>query len=152
MDLQKIGWGMHWIDLAQDRDSWRALVNTVLNLWAPYNAGNFLTSCEPVSFSRKIVLRGVSNWVSKQVRFSYLCSVPHSAALNTRGICHVVRRAYLFSIEVSPCLALSAIVSQLFSPGNHLHNCGCQHFDSALETDVFHKLNAKLSNFLTDIP
>ena len=61
MDLQKIGWGMHWIDLAQDRDSWRALVNTVLNLWAPYNAGNFLTSCEPVSFSRKIVLRGVSN-------------------------------------------------------------------------------------------
>jgi hypothetical protein len=36
MDLRKIGWGsMDWIDLAQDRDQWRALVNTVTNLWVP---------------------------------------------------------------------------------------------------------------------
>jgi hypothetical protein len=34
MDLREIGWdGMDWIDLAQDRDKWRALVNTVINLW-----------------------------------------------------------------------------------------------------------------------
>jgi hypothetical protein len=33
MDLREIGWGgMDWIDLAQDRDRWRALVNTVMNL------------------------------------------------------------------------------------------------------------------------
>jgi hypothetical protein len=33
MDLQEIGWdGVDWIDLAQDRDQWRALVNTVMNL------------------------------------------------------------------------------------------------------------------------
>jgi hypothetical protein len=32
MDLGEIGWGgMDWIDLAQDRDQWRDLVNTVLN-------------------------------------------------------------------------------------------------------------------------
>jgi hypothetical protein len=31
MDLREIGWGdMDWIDLAQDRDQWRALVNTVM--------------------------------------------------------------------------------------------------------------------------
>jgi hypothetical protein len=33
MDLMEIGWGMDWIQLAQDRDRWRALVNKVMNLW-----------------------------------------------------------------------------------------------------------------------
>jgi hypothetical protein len=33
MDLREIGWDdMHWIDLAQDREKWRALVKTVINL------------------------------------------------------------------------------------------------------------------------
>jgi hypothetical protein len=31
MDLREIGWsGMDWIDLAQDRDQWRSLVNAVI--------------------------------------------------------------------------------------------------------------------------
>jgi hypothetical protein len=36
MDLGEIGWdGRDWIELAQDRDQWRALVNTVMNLRVP---------------------------------------------------------------------------------------------------------------------
>jgi hypothetical protein len=36
MDLREIGWdGMDWIDLAQNRDQWRALVNVVMNLRVP---------------------------------------------------------------------------------------------------------------------
>jgi hypothetical protein len=36
IDLREIGWGrMDSMDLPQDRDQWRALVNTEVNLWVP---------------------------------------------------------------------------------------------------------------------
>jgi hypothetical protein len=36
MDLREIGWGAtDWLDLAEDRDQWRAFVNTALNLRVP---------------------------------------------------------------------------------------------------------------------
>jgi hypothetical protein len=36
IELREIGWGgMDWIDLAQDRDQWRAVVDTVMNFWVP---------------------------------------------------------------------------------------------------------------------
>jgi hypothetical protein len=35
---------MDWIDLAQERDRWRALLNAIMNLRVPQNVGNFLTS------------------------------------------------------------------------------------------------------------
>jgi hypothetical protein len=42
MDLGEVGWGdVDWIGLAQDRNRWRALVNSVLNLRVPRNGGNY---------------------------------------------------------------------------------------------------------------
>jgi hypothetical protein len=45
MDLREIGWDdMEWIDLTQERDWWRALVNTAQNV------GKFISSCTTGSF------------------------------------------------------------------------------------------------------
>ena len=37
-------WGVDWIELAQDKDSWWARLSEVINLQVQYNVGNFLTS------------------------------------------------------------------------------------------------------------
>ena len=61
IDIQEMGCGgIVWIDLAQDRDRWRALMTAVMNLRVPQNAGNFLTTREPVGVSKRTELHGVS--------------------------------------------------------------------------------------------
>jgi hypothetical protein len=41
MDVREIGWGgMDWFDLAQDRDHWTALVNTIITFWIHKMLGN----------------------------------------------------------------------------------------------------------------
>jgi hypothetical protein len=54
--LRDIGWG--GMDLGQDRNQWRALVNKVMNLWVPQNVGKFF--CATGDFSRRPQLHGVS--------------------------------------------------------------------------------------------
>ena len=49
-----------WMELAQDRDRWPALVGTVRNLRVPKIRGISSLAAEPVSFSRRTLLRGVS--------------------------------------------------------------------------------------------
>jgi hypothetical protein len=57
MDLREIGWdGLDWIDVAQDRDQWGALVNTVMKLQVPYIAWKFLSSCTIGGSSRRVHL------------------------------------------------------------------------------------------------
>ena len=60
MDLQEVGGGCgDWMELAQDRDRWHALVSTVRNLRDPKMRGISRLTAEPVSFSRRTLLHGV---------------------------------------------------------------------------------------------
>jgi hypothetical protein len=57
MDLRDTGWdGMDWTGLAQDRDQWRVLVNTIMNLRIPQNSVKFLSSCRIGRSSRRTQL------------------------------------------------------------------------------------------------
>jgi hypothetical protein len=73
-DLQEVFRGREWIDLVLDRDSCWAVVSVIMNLRLPYNAGSFLTSGGPVSFSRGTVLHGVSQ-ITCSTDVSFVCLI-----------------------------------------------------------------------------
>jgi hypothetical protein len=61
MDLGEVGWGdVNWIGLAKDRNRWRALVNSVLNLRVPRNAGKLSSGLTSSSLSSSVQLHIVS--------------------------------------------------------------------------------------------
>jgi hypothetical protein len=61
MDLGEVGWGVvDWISLAKDRNSWRALVNSVLNLRVPCNAGELSSGLTSGGLSSSVQLHRVS--------------------------------------------------------------------------------------------
>jgi hypothetical protein len=51
---------MDWIDLAEDRDQWKAFVSTAMNLRVPQNAGKFISSYTIGGFLRRAQLHKVS--------------------------------------------------------------------------------------------
>jgi hypothetical protein len=60
MDLGEVGWGdVDWIDLAQDRDKWRALVN-LMNIRVPRNAGKLSSGLTSSGLSGSAQLHRVS--------------------------------------------------------------------------------------------
>jgi hypothetical protein len=61
MNLKEMAWGgMDWFELAQDRDQWRALVNTIMKIRVPQNVGIFLSISETGGFSRQTQFHGFS--------------------------------------------------------------------------------------------
>jgi hypothetical protein len=73
MDLGEVGWGdVDWIGLAQDRNRWRALVNSVLNLRVPWNAGKLSSGLTSDGFSSSAQLHRVSHSVSQSVHLTIL--------------------------------------------------------------------------------
>ena len=85
MDLQKVRCGyMDWIGLAQDIDRWRMLVSALMKLRVPWNAGNFLTSCKPVSFSKKTLHHGVSKYYQNFLVFTTRRTVQHTDTIRTQ--------------------------------------------------------------------
>jgi hypothetical protein len=61
MNLREVGCdGVDWIDVAQDRNQWRTLVDTVMNFRVPSNVEEFLSSCTTAALSRRAQPHGVS--------------------------------------------------------------------------------------------
>ena len=99
MDLLEVRCGyMDWIGLAQDRDRWWTLVSAEMNLRVPWNAGNFLTSCKPASFSRRTLHHGVSKEV--RTKESFLRS--YQFLSQSRNSSHFVSQKLHYHTHKSP--------------------------------------------------
>jgi len=87
MDLLEVGGGGDWMELAQGRDRWWALVNTVMNFGFHKVRGISWLAAEPVSFSRRSLLHGVSKLVRwLKILFWDVCG-PEEVCGRFRGTC-----------------------------------------------------------------
>jgi hypothetical protein len=85
-----------WINLAQDMGRWRAVVNTVMNLWVPEKAGNFLTSRATISFSRRTLLHGFNSVGLLVIKILSKLSVS-----NVRTVLYYRQKAYVATFDYS---------------------------------------------------
>jgi hypothetical protein len=67
---------MDWIDLAQDWDQWKAVMNTEMNPLLPQNVEKFMSSCATGGFTRRTQLHAFSYLVMQFVRTVYGDVIP----------------------------------------------------------------------------
>jgi hypothetical protein len=108
MDLQEVGGRCgDWMELAQDSDRWRALVSMVRNLGVRKMRGISWLAAEPVSFSRRTLLHGVSKYMNNHsimniLRTStHICK--HTQENNPRDSFYIVGQQGIYCIFMTHC-------------------------------------------------
>jgi hypothetical protein len=88
IEVGVIGWsGMNSIYLAEDRDQWKALVHTVMNLRLHNILRSFLSSCTIGGTSRRAQLHGIS--LPKLLRYSSLLILSFSVDLEKDMVIYI---------------------------------------------------------------
>jgi hypothetical protein len=92
VDLGEVGWGgVDWIGLAQDRNRWRALVNAVMNLWVPLNAGKLSSGFTTGGLSSSAQLHRISQlnmYQGTPEKCAERCVGPHMRSLGEIRLIH----------------------------------------------------------------
>jgi hypothetical protein len=116
-NCRETGWvGMDWIDLAQDRDQCKALVNMVMNLSGSITCWEFLSSCTIASLSRMAQLLGA--------RATLRDKIPNGKNTNTsEKMLHIYYVHVLSSVKILIFKIFWHIVSLLCNCHNsHTYN------------------------------
>ena len=91
MDLQEVGRGCgDWMELAKDRDGWRALVSTVMDFRVPQNVGDFLISCK----TSQLLKKDSAPWS----KYIYVCELRYDIYTSVRMYLIKINKHELYKV------------------------------------------------------